>query len=202
MKKKFIIVIVVLLLPILSVTAATTYTVKPGDSLWKIAVMYQRGVREIINANPQFKNPDLIYPGDKVNIPDPPPFEAQAKEVIQLVNRERNMRGLIPFSENWQLSRVARFKSEDMALKGYFAHNSPTYGTPFRMMQDFGLRYSAAAENIAMGQRTPQAVMNAWMNSPGHRANILSPAYTQIGVGVAQNKGGTYYWTQMFMNPY
>jgi len=69
------------------------------------------------------------------------------------------------------------------------------------MMESFGLRYSAAGENIAMGQRTPQEVVNAWMSSPGHRSNILSPAYTQIGVGLAKKSNGVCYWTQMFIKP-
>jgi uncharacterized protein YkwD len=70
------------------------------------------------------------------------------------------------------------------------------------MMQTFGLKFSAAAENIAYGQRTAQEVVTAWMNSPGHRANILSSSTTQIGVGAAKKSDGTLYWTQMFMKPY
>ncbi len=89
-----------------------------------------------------------------------------------------------------------------MIDKKYFAHNSPTYGSPFQMMQKFGLRFSAAGENIAYGQRTAAEVMQTWMNSAGHRANILSQAYTNIGIGVAKAANGTLYWTQMFMNPY
>jgi len=88
-----------------------------------------------------------------------------------------------------------------MANKGYFSHTSPTYGTPFQMMENFGLRFSAAGENIAYGQRTPAEVMRDWMNSPGHRNNILSRSYTEIGVGLAKNKNGVCYWTQMFMKP-
>lgn len=88
-----------------------------------------------------------------------------------------------------------------MINKNYFSHTSPTYGSPFNMMESFGLRFSAAGENIAMGQRTPVEVVNAWMNSPGHRSNILSPNFTQIGVGLAKNKNGICYWTQMFIKP-
>ena len=83
-----------------------------------------------------------------------------------------------------------------MAEKGYFAHESPTYGSPFQMMQSFGISYRTAGENIAYGQQTPQAVVDAWMNSSGHRANILNSSYTQIGVGFYANG---YYWTQMFI---
>jgi len=89
-----------------------------------------------------------------------------------------------------------------MINKNYFSHQSPTYGSPFDMMKSFGLRFSAAAENIAYGQRTAKEVVNAWMNSPGHRANILSRSYTETGVGAAKKANGTLYWTQMFMKPY
>jgi uncharacterized protein YkwD len=83
-----------------------------------------------------------------------------------------------------------------MQQNGYFDHTSPTYGTPFAMMQSLGISYRTAGENIAMGQSTPQAVVNAWMNSEGHRANILSTSYTQIGVGYVANGN---YWTQWFI---
>ena len=93
------------------------------------------------------------------------------------------------------LSRIARLKSSDMRDNKYFSHTSPTYGTPFQMMKDFGIRYRTAGENIAMGQRTPSEVVSAWMNSPGHRANILNASYTRIGVGYVSDGN---YWTQMF----
>lgn len=185
-----------------SVSAATTtYTVKSGDSLWKIAVKYQIGISEIIAANPGIKNPSLIYPGQKIQIPNIDSIKALENEVIQLVNAERAKRGLPALTANWEVGRVARYKSQDMINKGYFSHNSPTYGTPFNMMENFGIKFSAAGENIAYGQRTPQEVMNAWMNSPGHRNNILSTSYTQIGVGLAKTSSGVCYWTQMFIKP-
>jgi len=169
--------------------------------MWKIASKFQVGTSEIIAANPQIKNPDLIYPGQKITIPNLDDVKALENEVIRLVNVERAKAGLPQLTQNWQLSRVARYKSQDMIDKGYFAHNSPTYGSPFKMMESFGIRYSAAGENIAMGQQSPSQVMNAWMNSPGHRNNILSPSFTQIGVGLAKDKNGRMYWTQMFIKP-
>lgn len=174
-----------------------TYTVMPGDSMWKIAVKYEVGVSEIIAANRQITNPNMIMPGQKLTVPNIGDVKALENEVIKLVNVERSKRGLAPLTANWQLSRVARYKSMDMKNKGYFSHYSPTYGSPFDMMKNFGLRFYSAGENIAMGQRTPQEVMTAWMNSPGHRANILKADFKEIGVGVAKN--GTIYWTQMFM---
>ncbi|PAB60441.1 SafA/ExsA family spore coat assembly protein [Anaeromicrobium sediminis] len=179
----------------------STYTVQLGDSMWKIAVKYQIGLSEIISSNPQIKNPALIYPGQKLNIPNIADVKNLENEVIRLVNVERSKNGLPALKANWQLSRCARYKSQDMINKNYFSHQSPTYGSPFKMMESFGLRFSSAGENIAKGQRTPQAVMNAWMNSPGHRNNILSKTYTEIGVGLAKDKNGVCYWTQMFMKP-
>jgi len=178
---------------------STVYTVKSGDSLWKIAVKYEIGLSEIISANPQIKNPSLIYPGQKITIPQINDVKALEAEVIRLVNIERANRGLQTLKTNWELSRVARYKSQDMANKGYFSHTSPTYGSPFRMMEDFGIKFSAAGENIAYGQTTPKEVVNGWMNSPGHRANILSATYNEIGVGLATDKNGRKYWTQMFI---
>lgn len=177
------------------------YTVKPGDTLWKIAVANQTGLSELIAKNPQFKNPNLIYPGNKVNIPNINDTKASEAEVIRLVNVERSKNGLGPLAANWEVGRVARHKSQDMINKKYFSHTSPTYGSPFNMMEQFGIKFSAAGENIAMGQRTPAEVVNAWMNSPGHRANILNPSYTQLGVGLAKDSKGTCYWTQMFIKP-
>lgn len=178
-------------------SAQKTHTVVRGDSLWKIAVKYEVGLSEIKAANPNIKNYDLIYPGDVINIPT---VNSEAKsyesEVVRLVNIERTKRGLSPLTENWQLSRVARYKSEDMKKGGYFSHTSPTYGTPFQMIKSFGISYRTAGENIAKGQSTPAAVVNAWMNSSGHRANILNPSFTEIGVGYV---GDGKYWTQMFI---
>lgn len=177
------------------------YTVRPGDTLWKIAVANETGVSELIAKNPQLSNPNLIYPGNKINVPNINDIKASETEVVRLVNIQRTSRGLKPLSNNWELERIARYKSQDMANKKYFSHTSPTYGSPFTMMQNFGVKFSAAGENIAMGQKTPAEVVNAWMNSPGHRANILGTSYTQIGVGLAKNNNGVCYWTQMFIRP-
>ncbi len=198
MRKKICLILVLLMLLSTQTFAASTYTVKYGDSMWKIAVRHQVGLSEIIAANPHIKNPALIYPGQKLTIPTVT-TASQEDEVIRLVNIQRAKAGLQQLKKNWELCRVARYKSADMANRGYFSHTSPTYGTPFQMMENFGLRFTAAGENIAYGQRTPAEVMNDWMNSPGHRSNIMSGAYNQIGVGLAKNKNGVCYWTQMFM---
>ena len=198
MKKWMTGMMTILLLAALALpVSAASHTVVKGDSMWKIAVKYQIGVSEIIEANPQIADPNLIYPGQVLTVPElDGGVTAFESEVVRLVNEIRVQYGLKPLTENWELSRVARYKSQDMADNGYFSHTSPTYGSPFQMMKAFGLSYRAAGENIAYGQRSPQAVVDAWMNSSGHRANILNASYTQIGVGyVAQGN----YWTQMFL---
>ncbi|RDY27226.1 sporulation protein [Romboutsia weinsteinii] len=126
-------------------------------------------------------------------------FASYQQEVVNLVNVERSKQGLKPLTLNAKLSNVATTKSQDMINKNYFDHTSPTYGSPFDMMKQFGISYRTAGENIAMGQRTPSEVVNAWMNSEGHRKNILSANFTEIGVGVAKNSNGSIYWTQMFI---
>lgn len=118
------------------------------------------------------------------------------QQVFELTNQERAKNGLQPLQVDYELSKVAREKSRDMQVNNYFDHNSPTYGSPFDMMRSYGIDYRTAGENIAMGQRTPQEVVNAWMNSPGHRANILNGDFTHIGVGYVEQGN---YWTQQFI---
>lgn len=168
------------------------------------------GTNKWTNNVTQVKRPQKTKPATKPDVkPEPPKpttpdnnagqagdsqvneFE---KEVVRLTNIERSKQGLKPLTLNTELSKVARIKSKDMVDKKYFDHNSPTYGSPFDMMKSFGISYRAAGENIAYGQRTPEEVVNGWMNSPGHRANILNGNFTEIGVGFYNN-----YWTQMFI---
>lgn len=178
--------------------SAAAYTVVAGDSLWKIAAKHQIGLSELKSANPQIKNYDLIYPGQQITIPSQDSSVAgYEQEVIRLVNEIRRENGLKALSYDWELARVARYKSQDMKDNRYFSHNSPVYGTPFQMMKSFGISYRSAGENIARGYSTPQAVVNGWMNSPGHRANILNSGYTRIGVGYVADGN---YWTQMFIS--
>ncbi|WP_446674095.1 stalk domain-containing protein [Paenibacillus sp. 598K] len=118
---------------------------------------------------------------------------AWAAQVVSLVNEARSQAGLSALSSDSALARVAFDKAKDMADNDYFDHDSPTHGSPFEMMDAYGISYGYAGENIAKGQRTPQEVVDAWMNSPGHRANILSDNFTTIGVGYYNG-----HWVQMF----
>lgn len=133
--------------------------------------------------------------------PEPAPAPAAGvsnfeKQVIDLTNAQRKKNGLPALKADTALSKVAKTKSNDMQQKNYFSHTSPTYGSPFDMMRDFGVSYKTAGENIAKGQASPEAVVNSWMNSEGHRKNILSPNFTHIGVG---HQASGNYWTQMFI---
>ncbi len=122
----------------------------------------------------------------------------KASQVVNLVNQQRQKAGLSGLKSDSELMRLAQLKAEDMAAKGYFSHTSPTYGSAFDMLKKAGYSYRTAGENIAMGQKTAESVMKGWMNSSGHRANILGSGYTKIGVGYAVNAKGTPYWVQIF----
>lgn len=186
--------------------------------MWRIAKRYKIPFKEILELNKHFPNQSLIHPEDKIELPDGEhgvsteqdntqqgsetaakvDATSQAKEVLDLVNQERSKAGLKALSLSEELTNVATIKAKDMRDNGYFDHTSPTYGSPFDMMSRFGVQYQSAGENIAAGQKTAQDVMNSWTNSSGHRANILSKNYTEIGIGYVE--GGSYgtYWVQMF----
>jgi uncharacterized YkwD family protein len=134
----------------------------------------------------------------RTNTSAAPSVSNYERQVVELVNIERQKNGLAPLTLDPAISNVARIKSKDMSDNNYFAHQSPTYGSAGDMLTQHGIRYSAWGENIAAGQRTPEEVVSAWMNSPGHRANILASHFTKIGVGYVNN--GRPYWTQMFTN--
>ena len=119
-----------------------------------------------------------------------------ASKLLNLVNKARNENGLSSLKLNSSLSNVAQKKAEDMKNNNYFSHTSPIYGSPFDMIKNFGISYKTAGENIAKGQKTAEDVFNAWMNSSGHRANILNKNFTQMGIGYTS---GNTYWSQMFI---
>jgi uncharacterized YkwD family protein len=195
------------------------YAVKQGDRLFGISLDLNVSYSSLKDANPQLKNVNLIYPGQLVDVPsaakNPAPVQkpatakqpepakqpapaadsisAQAKEVAALVNKERQNAGLPALALDEELSSVALVKAKDMIQQNYFSHTSPVYGSPFDMMKRFGISYSAAGENIAKGQTSAAQVMQDWMNSQGHRDNILSSSYDSIGVGYYQGA-----WVQLF----
>ncbi|MCL2415895.1 MAG: CAP domain-containing protein, partial [Defluviitaleaceae bacterium] len=113
-------------------------------------------------------------------------------EVLRLINIERANEGIAPLAANPSLMMAARFKSQSMADIGYFSHESPVFGSFSNLPREL-FNIDIWAENIAAGQRTAQAVVTSWMNSPGHRANIMNPARREIGIGMHN-----FHWTQQF----
>ena len=125
-------------------------------------------------------------------------MNSDEKEVFDLINKQRTQNGLSPLKENNELQRVARIKAQDMVNNNYFSHTSPTYGSPFDMMKSFKISYNTAGENIAGNSSNSDAVI-AWMNSPGHRANILNSSFNQTGIGVVNGSKYGKIYVQMFI---
>ena len=200
--------------------------VQPGESIWRIAKEYHLDFSRLLELNKHLKDADLIHPGQRIHThadkgtgndhnestgaagngtaqgnssqEAQDASATQAAQVLSLVNQERSKRNLKPLTLDSKLNEVATEKARDMAINGYFSHDSPTYGSPFDMMRSFGVDYRSAGENIAAGQKSAADVMQSWMNSSGHRANILNANYTKLGVGYYA--GGSYktYWVQEF----
>ncbi|MBR2471625.1 MAG: hypothetical protein IKB55_02965 [Clostridia bacterium] len=121
------------------------------------------------------------------------------KRVLELVNIERAKYGLSALQWSNELASVARAHSKDMNDRGFFSHTNPDGKSAFDRIKAAGISYSYAAENIAAGQSTPEAVVEGWMNSKGHRENILNPNLKYLGVGFYEGNGTyKYYWTQNF----
>ena len=201
--------------------------VQRGDSMWRIAKRYNVLFKDVLELNKHLhENVNIIHPNDEVELPDgstgentstpstsndtsneslPSTSEEQlskAEMILKLVNQERAKEGLSALSLYDPLNKVAQAKAQDMVDNNYFSHDSPKYGTPFQMMRKFGVDYTYAGENIASGQKSAQQVMNDWMNSSGHRANIMNAKFTKLGVGYVES-GGKYgsVWVQQFIRP-
>ncbi|MBH5333480.1 sigma-70 family RNA polymerase sigma factor [Streptomyces pactum] len=137
-------------------------------------------------------------------VPPPPPRPPRRPrrrpgggEVVQLVNAERARNGCAPMSVNSRLTAAAQGHSDDMARRDFFDHTNPDGAGPGERITAAGYRWSTYGENIAAGQRTAADVMRSWMDSPGHRANILNCSFTEIGIGYREGAGGPW-WTQNF----
>jgi uncharacterized YkwD family protein len=138
------------------------------------------------SAGTDYEKNQSVRPG--INQAQNVSVNAMENEMFRLVNDERIKAGLKPFTLATDLTRVARMKSQDMVDNGYFSHQSPTYGSPFEMMKNNGIEYRAAGENIAKNGSVLKA-HQALMNSEGHRANILNPNFTHIGIGIVKDNG-------------
>ncbi|QUI21273.1 SH3 domain-containing protein [Vallitalea pronyensis] len=132
--------------------------------------------------------------------PDPyaGPLTAEEALMVNLINTERKKAGLPAYEVNMELMRVARIKAEELSAKQYFSHESPVYGSPFKMLQDFSIHYTAASENIA-GNQTIEAAHNALMNSPSHKTNIISTDYNYVGIGIMDDPRYGKVFVQMYI---
>ncbi len=119
-----------------------------------------------------------------------------AEQVVDLVNKERAKAGLKKLTLDKNIETAALVRAKEIEVS--FSHTRPNGSSFSSVLREYNISYYGAGENIAWGQATPEAVMNAWMNSEGHRANILNAKFTKIGVGYYQNSAGRKYWTQLF----
>ena len=123
---------------------------------------------------------------------------SKTTEVFNLINQQRTNNGLQALKVDEEVQRVAKIKAQDIVNNNYFSHNSPTYGSPFDMLKSFKVSYKTAGENIA-GNSSNSAAVTAWMNSSGHKANILNSNYTYTGIGVVSSPKYGKVYVQMFI---
>ncbi len=118
------------------------------------------------------------------------------QQIVDLVNAERTKVGLVPLTLDIQLSAAAQIRAEEQYT--LFSHSRPN-GSAYRtVLDENGISYMGCGENVAYGFRSPQAVMEGWMNSEGHKANILQEKFTHIGIGYYVGPNGYHYWSQLF----
>ena len=125
-------------------------------------------------------------------------MNSDEKEVFDLINKQRTNNGLPSLQNDSEVQRIARIKAQDMVNNNYFSHNSPTYGSPFDMLKSFKVSYKTAGENIAANSSNSSAV-TAWMNSSGHKANILNSSFNYTGIGVVSSPRYGKMYVQMFI---
>ncbi len=125
-------------------------------------------------------------------------MNSDEKEVFNLINKQRTNNGLAALKVDEEVQRVARIKAQDMVDNNYFSHTSPIYGSPFNMLNSFKISYKTAGENIA-GNSSNSGAVNAWMNSSGHKANILNSSYNYTGIGVVSSSKYGKIFVQMFI---
>lgn len=145
---------------------------------------------------PGTSTPDNDFTEDTTPEEAPDSEHAFLQEVVNLVNAERAKEGLSALKIDTKVQAAAQVRAKE--CEQLFSHTRPD-GTSFATaLKEQNVSYRSAGENIAWGQRSPEEVMNAWMNSSGHRANIMNPDFTTIGVGYYENANGTDYWCQLF----
>ena len=139
-----------------------------------------------------------IYPNSSNSNSTTTAMTTDEKEVFDLINNQRTQNGLSALKLDTETLRVARIKAQDMVDNNYFSHNSPTYGSPFQMLNSFKISYKTAGENIA-GNSSNSSAVTAWMNSSGHKANILNSSFNYTGIGVVKSSKYGKVYVQMFL---
>lgn len=183
------------------------YQPKPVPSPAPVPVPNPTPEKPAPNPQPKPETPAPLPSPKPTPVPEPEPipvpapakdFSAMQTEMLGYINTARADNNLAPLTLDTALCNGAYLKSKDMAENNYFSHTSPTYGSPFAMMKSLGVTYRAAAENIAKNTSVKGA-HNAFMNSTGHRQNILGSGYHKVGLGFYQ-EGNYLYVTQWFTN--
>lgn len=163
-------------------------------------------LKELCNRFPNIDIPDNNQPGNDIEAPDnnqpgndtETPAFSYAEQVVKLVNEERAKVGAGALTLDKEIEAAALARAKEIETS--FSHTRPDGRNFSTALTDSGITFRSLGENIAWGQRSPEEVVKAWMNSEGHRANILNTNFTKIGVGYYQNGAGRNYWTQLFTN--
>ena len=167
-----------------------------NDLIGTVSTKYVRAINSTTNNNSNSGTTQNNITTNKNDVSSTP--SNLEKELLDLINEKRVAYGLSKLTFDTATQKTARAKAEDLVANNYFSHNSPTYGTPFEMMKNFGVTYKTAGENIA-GNSTLEGAVNAWMNSQGHRENILNNAYNLTGIGIVKSNTYGYVMVQMFV---
>ena len=191
--------------PTAAFAAVNTYNIPGG----KVVVVGSLNGNDCVTNLPGITIPGITIPGGSIpgiefpdiEIPGQPETDVEmsafAEEVVKLVNEERAKAGLAPLTVNAAATSAAQTRA--MEIQTSFSHTRPDGRSFTTALTEAGASFMGAGENIAYGQSSPEQVMNGWMNSSGHRANILNSSYTSIGVGYYRSASGVNYWTQLFM---
>ncbi|MBY0120829.1 LysM peptidoglycan-binding domain-containing protein [Bacillus sp. S/N-304-OC-R1] len=185
----------------LNIYADTIYTVKRGDTLWKIALHFGTGLRRIIQHNPQISDPNIIFPGQIITIPGASrkdnitSLSSHEKDLLELMNRKRQDHGLKPLILDLSLAKAAREKSNDMMEYQYVSHISPSYGDSINMLKTFRIPFNKVKESIGAGYGSPEEIFSLWMNSTENQSNMLDNLSTHIGIGYVTGGLHGHYWT-------
>ena len=170
----------------------------PGDFVGAVSQKYIKPIYPTGSGTSSGTSTNTGASGNSSGTSTTSSLTADELETFNLINQQRANNGLSALKVDSELQRVARIKAQDMVNNNYFDHNSPTYGTPFNMMKNFGISYKTAGENIA-GNSSNSAAVTAWMNSSGHRANILNSSYNYTGLAVVSSPRYGKIYVQMFI---